>query len=359
FNNLLTVITNFTSLARTSLQDGSEAAEDLDAVLEASAKAASLTGQLLAFSRRQVVRPRVLQLNELVERTHRLLGRLLGESIDIALVLEPECWPVLIDAGQFEQILVNLAVNARDAMPGGGKLTIETGNVALDEAYARTHAEVVPGDFAMLAVSDTGQGIEADVLERIFEPFFTTKGDGAGTGLGLATCYGIVRQAGGHIWAYSEVGRGTVFKIYLPRARRAAQAIPEAESHSGPELRGTETILFLEDDDFVRAVGARILAEAGYVVLTASTGEEAKRLFAEQKGGVDLLLTDVLLRHTTGLEVAKALRAEAPALPVVYCSGYTDNSVVHHGVLDPDVDFVAKPFTSKTLLGAIRVALDR
>ncbi len=359
FNNLLTVIQNYTSLVRMTLPDGTEAAEDLDVVLEASNKAAALTGQLLAFSRRQVIRPKVLQLNELVDRTHRLLRRLLGENIDIAMMLEPECWPVRIDAGQFEQILVNMAVNARDAMPEGGKLTIETGNVTLDEEYTRSHAEVAPGDYAMLAVSDTGHGMTPEVLRRIFEPFFTTKGVGSGTGLGLATCYGIVRQAGGHIWSYSEVGRGTTFKIYLPRVGQPAEAFPEDESRPDENLRGTETILVLEDDEDVRAVGGRILREAGYTVLMASTGEEAQRVFAEQAGSVDLLLTDIVLRKTTGHKVADALRVDVPQLPVVYCSGYTDNSIVHQGVLDPGVDFVPKPFNAAELLRAIRTALDR
>jgi len=359
FNNLLTVINNYTSLVRRSVPDGTEVAEDLDSVLEASRKAADLTGQLLAFSRRQVIRPKVLQLNELVARTHRMLARLLGEHIDIGLVLDPVCWTTRIDAGQFEQILVNLAVNARDAMPSGGKLTIETANVVLDDDYARTHVDVTTGDYAMLAVSDTGEGMSPEVVGRAFEPFFTTKEVGSGTGLGLATCYGIVRQAGGHIWIYSEVGRGSVFKIYLPRAGQPAEALPEPDVSPPDDLRGTETILLLEDDEHVRAIGARVLGDAGYTVLSASSGEQAKRLFAEQAGSVDLLLTDIVLRKTTGHEVADALRIDAPALPVIYCSGYTDNSIVHQGVLDHDVDFLAKPFIAADLLRSIRTALDR
>ncbi len=359
FNNLLTVINNYTSLVRMSVPDDTEVAEDLDCVLEASRKAADLTGQLLAFSRRQVIRPKVLQLNELVARTHRMLARLLGKNIDIGLVLDPVCWATRIDAGQFEQILVNLAVNARDAMPGGGKLMIETSNVVLDDDYVRTHADVESGEYAMLAVSDTGEGMSPEVVARAFEPFFTTKPVGSGTGLGLATCYGIVRQAGGHIWIYSEVGHGTVFKIYLPRAGQPAEDFPEPDAAPPDDLRGTETILLLEDDEQVRAIGARVLGDAGYTVLPASSGAQAKRLFAERAGAVDLLLTDIVLRKTTGHEVADALRVDSPSLRVIYCSGYTDNSIVHQGVLDPDVDFLAKPFLSTDLLGAVRKALDR
>ena len=358
FNNLLTVISNRADLVRTTLPDDSEEAEDLEIVLDASNKAAALTGQLLSFSRRQIIRPTVLALGELVERASRLLERLLGENIDIALVLDPDCWPVRIDAGQFEQILVNLAVNARDAMPDGGKLTIETRNVTLDREYARTHAEVTPGEYAMLAVTDSGEGMTDEVASRVFEPFFSTKGM-AGTGLGLATCYGVVRQAGGHIWIYSEVGRGTVFKIYLPRVGLPTEALPEQSTTPAEAPRGHEGILVVEDDPNVRAIAARILEDAGYTVWTAADGDQAQRMFAEHAGAVDLLLTDVVLTHTTGRKVAEALRAQAPDLCVVYCSGYTDNSIVHHGVLDPGVDFLPKPFRAQDLRRAVREALDR
>ncbi len=357
FNNLLTVISNHTELARMSLPPDGEAAEDLAVVLDASAKAAALTGQLLAFSRRQIIRPKVLQLNELVEHTHRMLARLLGENVDVVLVLDPDCWPVRIDSGQFERILVNLAVNARDAMPNGGKLTIETENVSLDDEYARTHAEVVPGDYVMLAVTDNGEGMAEDVTAHVFEPFFTTKAAGSGTGLGLATCYGIVRQAGGHIWVYSELDRGTSFKIYLPRVRRPAESLPDDEDASATRGGGTETILVLEDDPRVRAITARILGTAGYTVLEASTGDEARAHF--DVATVDLLVTDVVLSETTGRKVAESLRAVAPTLRVVYVSGYTDNSIVHHGVLDPGVDFLPKPFRVAQLLEIVRTALDR
>jgi len=357
FNNLLTIIQNYTAMVRQVLPDETEEAEDLDAVLDASAKAAALTGQLLAFSRRQVIRPKVLQLNELVERTRRLLVRLLGENIDVSVALHPDCWPVRIDAGQFGQILVNLAVNARDAMPGGGRLTIETANVVLDEEYAQNHSEVVAGEYTMLAITDTGEGMAPDVVGHVFEPFFTTKAVGSGTGLGLATCYGIVRQAGGHIWLYSELGRGTTFKIYLPRVRQPAEAFPVDAVVPGEDLRGNETVLLLENDDHVRSVAERILRGAGYTVVAAATGRDAKEAFAERSESIDLFLTDIVLRNTTGHEVACALRARVPELPVVYCSGYPENSVVHDGVLEPGVDFVAKPFNADELLRTIRVAL--
>jgi signal transduction histidine kinase len=353
FNNLLTVIMSHAIFAS---QSPETAAEDLMAIERAAARAADLTRQLLTFARRQVVEPRVIDVNALTLNIDKLLRRLLGADVELVTLLGTELWPVKADPAQLEQVLVNLALNARDAMPAGGKLTIETSNVALDRAYIDTHPEVTPGDYVMIAVSDTGEGIPPDVLPMIFEPFFTTKPSGAGTGLGLATCYGIVRQAGGHIWAYSEPGRGTSFKVYLPRVEGEAAQATTAPAPVAP--RGSETILVVEDDPSVRVIAVRTLRALGFSVLEAASGPEALRLAAAHEAPIHLLLTDVVMPHMGGRELAARLRAARPDLKVLFTSGYTHNAIVHRGVLDPGLSFLPKPYVPHVLARRVRDTLD-
>jgi CheY-like chemotaxis protein len=287
----------------------------------------------------------------------RLLRRLIGEDIELVTITDPELGAVRADKGQIEQIIMNLAVNARDAMPHGGKLTIETGDVYLDEKYERTHLDVTPGPYVMLAVSDNGVGMDAETQSHIFEPFFTTKMIGQGTGLGLATVYGIVRQSGGHIWVYSEPGQGTTFKIYLPRVEEAL-SIAEPKAIEVTELKGRETILVVEDDDTLREVITRGLKRFGYGVLTAANGGEALLTCEKRKGPIHLLLTDVVLPQMGGRELAGRLVALRPDLKVLYMSGYTENAIVNHGILDEDVGFLQKPFKVNAMVRKIRKVLD-
>lgn len=285
-----------------------------------------------------------------------MLRRLIGEDIDLVVTPEPELWRVKADAGQIEQIIMNLAVNARDAMPDGGRLTLETQNVELDDAYARAHVAVQPGPYVMLAVSDTGSGMDDETLGHLFEPFFTTKGPGQGTGLGLATVYGIVKQSGGNIRVYSEVGRGTTFKVYLPRVDEPLDsATPPKPSAS---LRGTETILLVEDERGVRLLARRVLEGNGYSVLEAAEGLTAIELVRQYEGPVHLLVTDVVMPHMGGRAVADAVTSLRPAVKVLYLSGYTANAIVHRGVLDPKTPFLEKPFTPATLASKVREMLD-
>jgi PAS domain S-box-containing protein len=356
FNNLLTVILAASELALRQLPADQKARVDIEQVKEAADRAAKLTAQLLAFARRQVIAPVRLDLNDLTRQMDKLLQRVIGEHIELVTSLSPGLHPVLADRSQLEQVLVNLAVNARDAMPDGGRLTLETGNLRIDDAYADVHANVEVGDYVMIAVSDTGIGITGDVLEHMFEPFFTTKAAGSGTGLGLATCYGIIRQAGGQILVYSELGRGTTFKILLPRTSAAETVVPRGPDSAPPG--GHETVLFVEDDAPVRAVGVRILAEHGYRVLEAWGGWEALRLAAEHPGPIHILVTDVVMPHMSGTELARRLRERRPETRVLYTSGYTENAIVHHGVLDPNLAFLQKPYITATLLSKVRAVLD-
>ena len=353
FNNLLTVILSHAAFAR---QDPGYAAEDLAAIERAGTRAAELTAQLLAFARRQVVEPRVVDLNALTLQVDRMLRRLLGEQVVLETTLQPGLWPVRVDPTQLEQVLVNLAVNARDAMPNGGTLTIETGNVVLDDGYAALHADVVPGDYVLLAVSDSGEGIAPSALPMIFEPFFTTKPSGVGTGLGLATCYGIVKQAGGHIWAYSEPGQGATFKVYLPRA--AGVPTPLDVAAVAQTLRGSETILLVEDDDEVRAIAARALAEHGFQVLEARDGAEALATARAHDGEIHLVVTDVVMPRMGGKELVAKLAEERPGTKVLYASGYTRNAIVHQGVLEAGTHFLQKPYVPATLTRKVREVLD-
>jgi PAS domain S-box-containing protein len=356
FNNLLSVIVSYSGFAIGQLREGDPVREDIGEVHKAGQRAASLTRQLLAFSRKQVMQVEVMSLNQVVGGFESLLRRLLGEDIDIVVLLAEGLGSVKADPAQIEQVIMNLAVNARDAMPHGGKLTIETANVDLDAAYAGQHAAVEPGRFVMLSVTDTGCGMDAATKEHAFEPFFTTKEKGTSTGLGLATVYGIVKQSGGHVWVYSEPGRGTTFKVYLPRVdasatdtrRRAASSIAS----------GDETVLVVEDEEAVRGLAARILRMAGYRVLSAASGADALALCAEHEGRIDLLLTDVVMPQMSGRELWERLSKLRPGLAVLYMSGYTDNAIVHHGVLDPGTYFVNKPFSAAELTQKVREALD-
>jgi signal transduction histidine kinase len=356
FNNLLTVIMGSAELLQAQLPAGSRAGVEVESISDAAERAADLTRQLLAFSRKQVMQPRVMDVNESVQRLRGILERVLGEDIQLVWRLRPDLHLVHFDPGQIEQVLMNLVVNARDAMPGGGKLIIETANVDLDEDHLGQYADAQPGPHVMLAVTDTGTGMDADTRTRIFEPFYTTKGIGKGTGLGLSTVYGIVRQGGGHVWVYSEPGRGTTFKVYLPSTKERRTAQDEAPVPSDP--RGTGTILVVEDEDAVRDLVVRVLGDAGYTVLEAPDATTALEVF-QDRPGIDLVLTDVILPDLRGPELVARLVAGQPDLRVLYMSGYADDALAHHGVLDAEIAFVPKPLRATTLLGKVREALTR
>ncbi len=354
FNNLLTAIFGSGELLRDHVSP--EGRDDLEQVLGAAQRAAELTSHLLAFSRRTVVSPRSVDLNDRLRRMDLLLRRTLGEHIEIRTVTEPDLWTVVIDPLRLEQVVLNLAVNARDAMPDGGRLTLETQNVVVDDSYARLHLGSTPGEHVMLAVSDDGVGMGPEVLSRVFEPFFTTKEVGKGTGLGLAMVYGIVRQAGGSVAVYSEPGAGTTFKILLPRALTPSEPPPP----EGPPVTrgGTETVLVVEDDPRVRDLMCRTLRTVGYTVLEATDGEAALSL-ARAHGPVDLLLTDVVMPRVGGRELAATLTAEGRCARVLFVSGYTANAVAHRDLIDAGTAFLQKPFTPSGLLGRVRELLDR
>jgi two-component system, cell cycle sensor histidine kinase and response regulator CckA len=361
FNNILTAISGYADLLLTDLPEGDNRRRDVEEIHQAAQRAASLTQQLLAFSRRQVLQPKVVDLNALVRDVEKMLRRLIGEDILFATVLHPRVGNVRADPGQLEQVIVNLAVNARDAMPApaGGRLTIETRNVELDESYAADHPPVKPGQYVLLAVSDTGVGMDEETKARIFEPFFTTKARGKGTGLGLATVYGIVRQTGGHIWAYSEPGKGTTMRVYLPRVDEPADPLERPGDSAPEELRGSETILVVEDEAPVRAVTRQLLERNGYTVLEAADGPSALALVDSKDGQapIQLLLTDVIMPGMSGRELASQLKARLPNLRVLYMSGYTDDAVVRHGMLEPGLAYLEKPFRPQTLLRKIRQTL--
>jgi two-component system cell cycle sensor histidine kinase/response regulator CckA len=356
FNNLLTVITSYSELMLGSLENDDPKRDDLEQVRKAAHGAAALTRQLLTFSRQQVVEPRVISLNEVVESLEKILQRVIGEDVELATTLAPDLGAVRADVGQIEQVLMNLTVNARDAMPTGGKITIETANIEHDPDYARDRGGAAVRRFVMLAVSDTGCGMDEATKARIFEPFFTTKEPGRGTGLGLATVYGIVNQSGGFIWVYSEPGRGTSFKIYLPQV----DATPEgAIAAPGARVaRGTETVLLVEDAAAVRAVTRQILERHGYTVLEAPNGDAALRLAEQHDGAIHLLLTDVVMPLLSGRQMAEQLVRVRPDTKVLYASGYTDDSVVRHGVLELGTAYLQKPFSPESLARKVREVLD-
>ena len=358
FNNLLTVITGYSELLLQKIGKESPMHGQVEEIKRAGERAASLTQQLLAFSRKQIIEPRVVRLDLLVADMQAMLPRLIGEDISIQVTTGKSPGSVKVDPGQFQQILMNLAVNARDAMPGGGKIVIETSNVDLDENYCASHTYVTPGRFVMLAVSDTGQGMSDEVKANIFEPFFTTKERGSGTGLGLATTYGAVHQAGGSIEVYSEVGIGTTFKIYLPRVEEEA-AKPGIDDRPTDIPGGTETVLIVEDEDILRNLCVQILEQLGYRVLQARNGAEA---IAEAQGygdRIDLLLTDVVMPGMNGRDLATQLVLHHPEMRVLFTSGYTENAIVHHGVLDDEVSFLGKPYSPSSLAKKIRKVLDK
>jgi nitrogen-specific signal transduction histidine kinase len=358
FNNLLTGITGYSELLLNSLKPEDPMRGNLEEIRKAAARAASLTHQLLAFSRQQVLRPVILDLNALLANLHKMLRRLIGEDIELVTLLGPGLGRVKADRGQMEQVIMNLVVNARDAMPEGGRLILETANEELDEAYARTHPPTEPGSYVMLAISDTGCGMGPDTLARIFEPFFTTKEQGKGTGLGLSTVYGIIKQSDGYIWAYSEPGQGTTFKVYLPQVQ--GEVSVEAETVPAPvELPlGSETVLLVEDEDSVRNLVRTILRKNGYTVLEARHGAEALRVAIQHTGPIHLMLTDVVMPLMSGRQLAERLAPLRPDMKVMYMSGYTDQAIVHHGVLEPGTIFLQKPFTPNSLACKVREVLD-
>jgi PAS domain S-box-containing protein len=356
FNNMLGVISGYGELLRKRVAD-ERLRKYADDILKAADRAAGLTRQLLAFSRRQVLQPKVLDLNEVVSELERMLRRLIGEDIRLVVALHEGLPPIKADAGQLEQVLMNLVVNARDAMPTGGRLLIETGRATFDAAYAAAHAGVELGSYVMVAVSDTGEGMTPEVRAQIFEPFFTTKGAGKGTGLGLATVHGIVRQSGGHVFVYSEPGRGSTFKIYFPAVEESLQPARPPKEEEAP--RGTETILVVEDEAALRDILRECLEAGGYRVLEAADGLAALKLAESQAGPIDLLVTDVVMPGMGGSEIARQLAAQRPDLKVLYMSGYTDDAVVLHGVLGAEVPFLEKPFTAASLARKIREVLDR
>ena len=357
FNNLLTIINGYSELVLQDLPVDDPSWEMVSEIRKAGNRSAELTRQLLAFSRQQVLAPRILDLNAVAADMDKMLRRLIGEDIQLVTKLDPELGITRADPGQIDQVLMNLAVNARDAMPQGGRLTIETQNVTLDKSYTQTHVDARPGDHVLLSVSDTGSGIPPEVLVKIFEPFFTTKGVGQGTGLGLATVYGIVKQSGGHLAVYSEVGHGTTFKVYLPRVEQAPDAT-QGHSWMRTPPRGTETVLIVEDEDGVRALTSYILSTNGYTVLEACEGEEAVSIASSFGKPIHLLITDVVMPGSGGRIVAEQVRERYPAVKVLFVSGYTDDAVIRHGVLQAGVHFMQKPFSPAALANKVREILD-
>ncbi|MBC8089272.1 MAG: PAS domain S-box protein, partial [Phycisphaerae bacterium] len=355
FNNLLTVMLGFCELLLIDVTVTDRNREDIEEIQKAGLSAAALTRQLLAFSRKQIIEPALQDLSDVVAEMRPMLARLIGEDVKILLGLHPSLCQILADRAQVEQVIMNLAVNARDAMPTGGVLTIETSNVRLDEHYAKSHFSAVPGEYVLLTVSDTGSGMTPETQARLFEPFFTTKEIGRGTGLGLATVHGIVSRGGGSVSVYSEVGTGTSFRAYFPKAE-AARAFKPNEVESRP-FTGTQTLLVVEDAEGLRELTRRLLVRMGYTVLVAADAKEALRIF-ENTPEIDLVLTDVVMPGASGPELSKILQAKKPTLRVVFMSGYTDESIVHHGVLNPGVALLSKPFTFQALGRKIRETLD-
>jgi len=358
FNNLLTVIKGYSELSLTMLTEGDPIKENVEDIKKASDRAGNLTRQLLAFSRRQILDMRVLDLNAILRDLEKMLRRLISEDIEMETRLAEGLGEIKTDPGQIEQLVINLVVNAKDAMPSGGKLTIETGDVVLGEEYARTHIGVRPGRYVMLSVSDTGIGMSPEVKERIFEPFFTTKEVGKGTGLGLSTVYGIVKQSEGNIWVESELAKGTTFKIYLPKVAESIKPVQPGLTPAAV-LRGSETILLVEDEDMVRTLARTILEKSGYNVLEAANGLEALRLVQEHTPEpIHLMVTDVVMPGMNGRKLAEHLTPLHPEMKILYMSGYTDTVIVHHSVLDPGANFLQKPFAPDDLTSKVRKVLD-
>jgi two-component system cell cycle sensor histidine kinase/response regulator CckA len=357
FNNLLTAIVGHSELVLDSLKSASPLRWEIDEIRKSAERAAALTRQLLAFSRKQLLEPKILDLNSAVANTERLLRRLIGEDVDLVTLMASDLRPVKADPGQIEQVIINLAVNARDAMPKGGKLTIETANVEIDEAYVQSHAMVRAGHYVMLAVSDNGCGMSQEVQSHIFEPFFTTKEPGKGTGLGLSTVYGIVKQSGGHIWVYSEPGSGTSLKIYLPQAEGEVELTAPA-SVAVEAARAGETILLAEDEDVVRRLILTVLRNKGYTVIEATDGEQALQMSTQHPGKIELLLTDTVMPGMSGPILSHQLKTARPEIKVLYMSGYTNDAVVLHEMLESSVAFLQKPFPPDALVRKVREVLD-
>jgi len=357
FNNLLTAILGHCDILLHRLPEEEPTRKGIEEIRIAGERAAGLTRQLLAYSRRQVLKPRVLDLNASATSMVPMLRRLIGEDIELIPKLDPDLGHVEADPSQIEQIIMNLVVNARDSMPRGGTVVVETSNTVLDEAFARRRPPTRPGRYALLAVSDTGSGMDKGTLDRIFEPFFTTKQLGKGTGLGLATVYGIVKQSNGYIWVYSEPGIGSTFKIYLPLID--ADISEEKETVATPPLpRGSETVLIVEDDRTVRLLASEMLEMSGYTVLEAGDGPEALEVVHRHGRPIDLLLTDVVMPQMSGRELAEGIATIHPGIRVLYMSGYTEGVIAHHGVLDSGVAYLQKPFTTDALARKVREALD-
>jgi two-component system, cell cycle sensor histidine kinase and response regulator CckA len=356
FNNLLTVILGYGSLLASRFAPDAADREEIDEILRASERAAALTRQLLAFSRRQVLEPVVLCVNELIANLEKMLRRLIEENVELVTRLDPVLANVRADPGQLEQVIMNLVVNARDAMPKGGTLTIETANISLDDSYAQRHVAVQAGRYVMVAVSDTGTGMDAETQAHIFEPFFTTKEKGRGTGLGLSTVYGIVKQSGGNIWVYSEPGEGTTFKVYLPRVDATIDS-GEQEAFDSPRAAEAETILLVEDDPSIRALARRVLEEHGYRVLDAGSGNDALERHRSEVGVIRLLLTDLVMPGMGGAELASVLQEQRAGMRVLFMSGYTDDGVVRNGLLGSGRAFLQKPFTPSVLMRKVRDVL--
>lgn len=358
FNNLLTTINGYAELALGKLEPEDPLRGYLNEIRKAGDRAAELTHQLLAFSRRQTLQMRDLSLNSLIQEDMNMLKRLLGEDVELVTGLDPELGYMKGDAGQIHQVILNIAVNARDAMPQGGKLTLETRNVTVDEENSETHSSVQPGPYVMLSISDTGIGMDAATKNRIFEPFFTTKEQGKGTGLGLSMVYGIVRQSGGTIWVYSEPDHGTVFKIYLPRTEEPASEA-EKERAEPESLRGSETVLVVEDEDMLRHLACQVLSSYGYRVIEAANGREALLASERHQGPIHLMITDVVMPQMSGWELAGKLQQLRPAMRSLYMSGYTEDSIVRRGSPEPGPFFLQKPFTPKELAQKVRIALNK
>ncbi|MCX6628292.1 MAG: ATP-binding protein [Candidatus Solibacter sp.] len=356
FNNLLTIISGYSQLILNALEPGNPNYYAAEQILKAGERAAALTKQLLAFSRPRLLQSKVLDLNKVVTGLSTMLRRLIGEDVDLQLVLRPDLGMVSADSGQIEQVLMNLVVNARDAMPKGGRLTIETTNVELDESYSGRHLSVKPGQYVQVAVSDNGGGMDEATQARLFEPFFTTKGAGRGTGLGLSTVFGIVKQSGGNLDVYSVPSRGTSVKVYLPRIDQPAAV--EAEYSRRHVASGSETVLLVEDDEMVRHLVRETLVRAGYRVMDTSDPSEARRLSGSYRGVIHLLITDVVMPKVSGRELAGELHGQRGGMKVLYMSGYTDTGIVNTGILQKEVAFLQKPFTPAALTAKVREVLE-
>ena len=355
FNNMLTIISGYNQMILDRLSPADPLHEFAGEVCKAANRAAALTAQLLAFSRRRIIQPKVLDVNTLVRDMGILLRRLISEDVDLTFELEEGPLFLRTDQSSVEQVIINLVVNARDAMPGGGHIIVETRKVRLDEDYSRTHPGVAVGDYIMIAVSDNGQGMDAETKRHIFEPFFTTKDQGKGTGLGLASVYGAMKQIGGDIWVYSELGKGTTFKLYFPAASEPFEVVGAVVRSARSPFKGT--VLLVEDEDALRPLIAAMLSAEGFQVLTAARPREAIIVSAEYSEPIDLLLTDVVMPEMSGRQLAAELARSRPDTRVLYLSGYTENTIVHHGVLDHGVQFLAKPFNREDLLSKIRTVL--